>query len=74
MLLLNPKKYDIKHSDKRFQEIILKTIDFFEKYFERVAGYRIFLAEISAVSQDFVITRWGAGYPVSSFSTAAWCV
>jgi acyl-CoA dehydrogenase len=30
MLLLNPKKYDIEHSDKRFQEIILKTIDFFE--------------------------------------------
>jgi acyl-CoA dehydrogenase len=30
MLLLNPKKYDIKHSDKRFQEIIGKTIDFFE--------------------------------------------
>jgi acyl-CoA dehydrogenase len=30
MLLLNPKKYDIEHSDKRFQEIIRKTIDFFE--------------------------------------------
>ena len=30
MILLNPKKYDIKHSDKRFQQIILKTIDFFE--------------------------------------------
>jgi acyl-CoA dehydrogenase len=30
MLLLNPKKYDITHSDKRFQEIIRKTIDFFE--------------------------------------------
>ena len=30
MLLLNPKKYDIEHSDKRFQEIIQKTIDFFE--------------------------------------------
>jgi len=30
MILLNPKKYDIKHSDKRFQEIIDKTIDFFE--------------------------------------------
>ena len=30
MFLLNPKKYDIEHSDKRFQEIIRKTIDFFE--------------------------------------------
>jgi acyl-CoA dehydrogenase len=30
MLLLNPKKYDIEHSDKRFQDIIHKTIDFFE--------------------------------------------
>ena len=30
MLLLNPKKYDIEHSDKRFQEIIRKTTDFFE--------------------------------------------
>ena len=30
MLLLNPKNYDIEHSDKRFQEIIRKTIDFFE--------------------------------------------
>ena len=30
MILLNPKKYNIVHSDKRFQEIILKTIDFFE--------------------------------------------
>jgi acyl-CoA dehydrogenase len=30
MLLLNPKKYNIEHSDKRFQEIIRKTIDFFE--------------------------------------------
>jgi len=30
MILLNPKKYDIKHSDKRFQQIIQKTIDFFE--------------------------------------------
>jgi acyl-CoA dehydrogenase len=30
MLLLNPIKYDIEHSDKRFQEIIRKTIDFFE--------------------------------------------
>ncbi len=31
MLLLNPKKYTIEHPDKRFQEIIQKTIDFFEK-------------------------------------------
>ena len=30
MILLNPKKYDIEHSDKCFQQIILKTIDFFE--------------------------------------------
>ena len=30
MILLNPKKYDIQHSDKRFQQIIQKTIDFFE--------------------------------------------
>ena len=30
MILFNPKKYDIKHSDKRFQQIIQKTIDFFE--------------------------------------------
>jgi len=30
MLLLNPNKYDIEHSDERFQEIIHKTIDFFE--------------------------------------------
>ena len=30
MILLNPKKYNIKHSDKCFQQIILKTIDFFE--------------------------------------------
>ncbi len=30
MILLNPKKYDIQHSDKRFQQIIHKTIDFFE--------------------------------------------
>lgn len=30
MFLLNPKKYDIKHGDKRFQEIIEKTIEFFE--------------------------------------------
>jgi len=30
MLLLNPKKYDIEHPDKKFQEIIQKTIDFFE--------------------------------------------
>jgi len=30
MLLLNPKKYKIKHTDKHFQEIIDKTIDFFE--------------------------------------------
>ncbi len=29
-MLLNPKKYAIKHSDKRFQEIVNKTIDFFE--------------------------------------------
>jgi len=30
MILLNPKKYDTEHSDERFQEIIEKTIDFFE--------------------------------------------
>jgi acyl-CoA dehydrogenase len=30
MLLLNPKNYDLEHADKRFQEIILKTIEFFE--------------------------------------------
>jgi acyl-CoA dehydrogenase len=29
-MLLNPSNYDIKHSDKRFKEIIEKTIDFFE--------------------------------------------
>ena len=29
MILLNPKKYNIKYSDKSFQQIILKTIDFF---------------------------------------------
>ena len=30
MILLNPQKYNIEHSEKRFQEIIQKTIDFFE--------------------------------------------
>ena len=30
MILFNPKKYDIEHSDKHFQEIVRKTIDFFE--------------------------------------------
>jgi acyl-CoA dehydrogenase len=30
MILLNPKKYNIEHADKRFQEIMSKTIDFFE--------------------------------------------
>ncbi len=30
MLLLNPAKYDGAHSDKRFREIMNKTIDFFE--------------------------------------------
>jgi acyl-CoA dehydrogenase len=30
MILLNPKKYSIKHDDKRFQQIIEKTINFFE--------------------------------------------
>jgi len=30
MLLLNPKKYDIVHSDPKFQDIIRKTIGFFE--------------------------------------------
>jgi len=30
MLLLNPKKYDVVHVDQRFQEIIIKTINFFE--------------------------------------------
>ena len=30
MIFLNPKKYDIEHSDKSFQEIIHKTINFFE--------------------------------------------
>ncbi len=29
-MLLNPKKYTIEHNDKHFQEIIRKTIDFFE--------------------------------------------
>ena len=29
-MLLNPKEYNIEHSDKRFEEIIHKTIDFFE--------------------------------------------
>lgn len=29
-MLLNPKNYQIKHADKRFQEIVEKTIDFFE--------------------------------------------
>ena len=30
MFLLNPKKYQIDHPDEHFQEIISKTIDFFE--------------------------------------------
>ena len=30
-MLLNPTNYALKHDDKRFQEIIEKTIDFFEK-------------------------------------------
>ena len=30
MILLNPKKYSIKHDDKHFQQIIEKTINFFE--------------------------------------------
>lgn len=29
-MLLNPKKYTLEHSDKHFQELVLKTIDFFE--------------------------------------------
>jgi hypothetical protein len=37
----------------------LKTIYFFKKYFERAADERIFIAEISAVSQDFLITQLG---------------
>jgi acyl-CoA dehydrogenase len=31
MLLFNPKKYTPDHQDKHFQEIMLKTIDFFER-------------------------------------------
>ena len=30
MILLNPQKYEFEHSDNRFQEIIRKTINFFE--------------------------------------------
>jgi len=30
-MLFNPKNYTLKHEDQRFQEIIEKTIDFFEK-------------------------------------------
>ncbi len=30
MILLNPQKYDTEHLDERFQQIIEKTIDFFE--------------------------------------------
>jgi len=29
-MLLNPKQYSLKHEDQRFQEIVEKTIDFFE--------------------------------------------
>jgi len=29
-VLLNPKKYNVEHSDRQFQEIIQKTINFFE--------------------------------------------
>jgi hypothetical protein len=38
----------------------LKQWVFLEKCFVRIAGKRIFIAEISVASQDFVITRWGA--------------
>ena len=31
MILLNPKKYDVKFPDKESQEMMLKTIEFFEK-------------------------------------------
>ena len=31
MILLNPKKYDREHLDPKSKEIMLKTIDFFEK-------------------------------------------
>ena len=31
MLLLNPKKYDVKFPDKESKEMMLKTIEFFEK-------------------------------------------
>ena len=31
MLLLNPQKYEREHKDPRAKEIMLKTIDFFEK-------------------------------------------
>ena len=31
MLLLNPKKYERFHADAASRELVLKTIDFFEK-------------------------------------------
>ena len=52
----------------------LKQKVFLEKCFEQAAEKRMFLAEISAQSQDFVITGWGVGCPVSSSSIAAWVV
>ena len=30
MMLLNPKRYTVVHDDQRFQEIVQKTISFFE--------------------------------------------
>ncbi|MEA3288458.1 MAG: acyl-CoA dehydrogenase [Candidatus Marinimicrobia bacterium] len=55
-MLFNPAKYNIEHADQRFQEIVKKTIDFFEtKGLEKVKDddkHRIWYADFLAFVKE----------------------